>query len=140
NCAVDCGPVGHRNGGISYRARAALDSPTARVFDRNAGGNSECHSRALGHFRNDSVAARLSLRMAQTVLRLDTLVQWIDLRSVHACRRDYYRGYDFADNRFGLARDFAQCPGLAKRGRLRSRSDSLGGNAHCSAELRKERV
>ena len=64
--AVDCGPVGHRNGGVSYRACAALDSPTARVFDRNAGRNSECHPRALGHFRNDSVAARLSLRMAQT--------------------------------------------------------------------------
>ena len=36
------------------------------VVDRNVGRNSECHPRALGHFRNDSVAARLSLRMAQT--------------------------------------------------------------------------
>ena len=82
--AADCGPIEHRNGSVPYRARAALDSPTPRVFDRNAGRNSECHPRALGHFRNDSVVARLSLPMAQTSLRLDAVFQRSDLRT-HAC-------------------------------------------------------
>jgi hypothetical protein len=33
--------------------------------------------------------------------------------AVHARRRNYYCRYDFADHHFGLARDFAQCSGLA---------------------------
>src|SRR4030095_1319674 len=139
HCIGDCGPLEHRNGGVPYRARAALDSPTARLFDRNAGGNSECHPRTLGHFRNDSVVARLSLPMAQTSLRLDTVFQRPDLRAQHARRRHYYCRNDSADHHFGLARDFAQCTGFATGGGLRSRRNPLGGDSNRGAQLCQER-
>ena len=45
-----------------------MDSATTRVLDRNAGGDSKCDPRALGHFRDDSVAARLSVPCLKRVL------------------------------------------------------------------------
>jgi len=66
-------------------------------------GNSECHPRTVGHFRNDSVVARLSLPVAQTSLRLDAVFQRPDLRAQHAGRRHYYCRNDSADHHFGLA-------------------------------------
>src|SRR6267378_2844667 len=58
--ASDCGSIEYRNGSLSDRARAPLDSATARVLNRNVGRDSECHPRTLGHFRDDSLAARFS--------------------------------------------------------------------------------
>ena len=54
---ADCGSLGHRNGSVSNRTRPAVDSATTRVLDRNAGGDSKCDPRALGHFRDDSMVA-----------------------------------------------------------------------------------
>ena len=62
--ATDRGSIEHRHGSVSDGTRAALDSATASIFNRNAGGNSKCHPWAVGHFRDDSVVARLSLPMA----------------------------------------------------------------------------
>ncbi len=64
NCAVDCSSVGHCNGSVSDGACSTLDSAAPSVVDRDVGCNSQCHPWALGHFRNDSMAARLSLCMA----------------------------------------------------------------------------
>src|SRR4030095_13342387 len=137
---ADRGPIEHRNGSVSDGARAALDSATARVFDRNASGNSKCDPRAVGYFRNGSVVARLSFPMAQTSVRLDAVLQRPDLRDEHARRRNYYRSHDCADHHFGLARDFAECTGFATGSRLRSRRDALGGDAHRGPKLCQERV
>src|SRR5206468_9665779 len=103
HCAADWGPIEHRNGSLSDGACSAVDSATARVFNRNAGRNSECHPRAVGHFRDDSMAARLSLPMAQAIVRVDTLFHGTDLRAEHARWRNHYRGHDSADYHFGLA-------------------------------------
>src|SRR6266540_2592362 len=44
------------------------------------------------------------------------------------------------DHHFGLARDFAQCPGFATGSCLRSGGDPLGGYAYRSTKLCQERV
>ena len=91
HCVAHCGSAGHRHGGLSDRTCATVDSAAARFSDRNAGGHSERDPRALGHFRDDSMAARLPFPIAQTILRLDTIFQRIDLRPVHVRWWNHYR-------------------------------------------------
>src|SRR4030095_6624687 len=66
---VDRSAVGNRDGGLSDRACAALDSAATRFANRNAGGDPERHPGIMGNFRHDPVAARLSVSMAQTIPR-----------------------------------------------------------------------
>src|SRR5438105_4838899 len=86
DCVVHCGAIEHRDRGVSNGTRAALDSPAARFSHRDAGGDSERDSRVMGHFRNDSMAAELSVSVAETPFRLDTVFHRTDLRSEHARR------------------------------------------------------
>src|SRR5262249_9086622 len=116
------------------------DSAAARFADRNAGGYSKRNSRTLGHLCYGAVAAELSFSIPQTILWLDTTFHRPDLWPVHVCWRDYYRGYDFADHRFGLARDFAQRAEFATRSGLWARRHSMGSDAYRSAELCEERL
>src|SRR5205085_5460178 len=109
-----------------------------RVFDRNVGRNSECHPRPLGHFRNDSVAARLSVSVPQTTLRLDAVLQWADLWAEHARWWNHYCNHDPANHHFGLTRDSAQCSEFAARGRLRAWRNALGSHTDRSVQLRQE--
>ena len=62
-----CCPLEHRNGGLSDRACAVVDSAAARLVNRNAGRDPERHPRAMGYFCDDSVAPGLSVPIAQTV-------------------------------------------------------------------------
>ena len=74
----------HRHRRLSDRAGSALDSTAARLADRNAGRDSERHSRSVGNFCHDSVAARSSVSLARSTLRMDAVFQRTDLRS-RAC-------------------------------------------------------
>ncbi len=47
----------HRHSSVFDRTRASVDSAAARLADRNAGGDSECHPGAVGNFRHDPMAA-----------------------------------------------------------------------------------
>src|SRR6267142_1199096 len=138
--ASDCGSIEYRNGSLSDRARAPLDSATARVLNRNVGRDSECHPLTLGHFRDDSLAARLSVSVPQAILRLDSVLQRADLRAKHARGWNYHRDHDFADCHFGLARDSPQCSELTARSGLRTWRDPLGSDPDRSAELRQKRI
>src|SRR6266568_3533800 len=140
NRFIDRGALEHRNSSVSDRACSALDSPAARVFDRNVGGDSECHPRTLGHFRDDSLAARLSVSVPQAILRLDSVLQRADLRAKHARWWNYYRDHDFADYYFGLARDSPERSELTARSGVRAWRDPLGSDPDRSAELRQKRI
>src|SRR5438552_2951022 len=138
--APDCSSPGYRHSSVSDRACAIVDSAGTGFTDRNAGGNSERDPWLVGNFRHDPVAARLSISIPQAVLRLDTALQWTDLRAVHVCWRNHHCHNDSADHHFGFARDLAQCPGFATGSRLRAGRDSLGGNPNCSFKLCEERL
>src|SRR6266571_2473996 len=130
--------IEHRHSSVFDRTRASVDSAAARFADRNAGGDSECDSWVVGHFRHDSMAAGLSVSIPQALPRLDPIFHWADLRAQHARWWNHYCNHDSANHHFGLTRDFAQCSELAARGRLRAWCNALGSHTDRSAQLRQE--
>src|SRR5207247_8484301 len=92
------------------------------------------------HFRDDSLAARLSVSVPQANLRLDSVFHRADLRAKHARWWNYHRDHDFADYHFGLTGDFTERPGFATRSGVRAWRDPLGSDPDRSAELRQKRI
>src|SRR5438132_13549857 len=138
--APDCGALKHRNGSLSNRTCAALDPAATRFANRNAGGDSKRHPWVVGYFRNDPVAARVSVPTAQALPGVDSVFHRPDVRPQYACRWNHHRHHDSADRHLILPGDSPQRSAFTARTGLRSWTDSLGSDANRRAELRKKRV
>jgi len=102
--------VEHCDGGLPDRTRAALDPATDHLAHRNAGRDPQRDSRVVGNFRDDPLAARLSVCVSEADIRLDSIFQWPDLRPMHAGWWNHCSDYDSADHHVGLARNPAERP------------------------------
>src|SRR6266404_5159032 len=85
------------DGGVLNRTRTVVDPTAARLLNRNAGRHSERNSRVVGNFRDDPVAACLSIPDSQEIVWVDPAFQWSDLWGEHAGWRHHRRHHDFAN-------------------------------------------
>ena len=102
------GTVERGDGGVLDRTRTVVDPTATRLLDRNAGRDSKRDSRVVGNFRDDPVAACLSIPDSQEIVWVDAAFQRSDLWGEHAGRRHHHRHHDSANYHVGIARDFAE--------------------------------